>query len=192
MHGLSGARLSTDGRVKDVRADHVARYRWAAELIRGHVIDAGCNSGYGSAILADAGLTVTGIDNWKPGLDYARRHWDRPGIFWMTADLEQIVKLPPAAAVVAFEVIEHLNDPTPLLREARQVAGRLFASVPNQAVWPHERRLYPVHKRHYTRAEFEELLIGSGWREIEWWGQLGGESQVEREVNGRTLVVACR
>ena len=189
---LRAARLSTDGQIKDVRADHVARYRWAAERTQGHVIDAGCNCGYGSAILADAGLIVTAFDYWFQGLEYARKHWHRPTTVFAKADFEDAFTFPFADAVVAFEVVEHLGDPRPLLREARRVAGRLFASVPNEDVWPHEPRLAPVHKRHYTRGDFEALLIECGWKNIEWWGQYGGESPVEPEVSGRTLVVECR
>ena len=192
MEGLTAARLSTDGRIKDVRADHVARYRWAAERIKGHVIDAGCGSGYGAAILADAGLIVTAFDYWFQGLQYARRHWARPSITWVKADFEADFEFPTTGAVVAFEVIEHLDAPWMLLNEARRVAGRLFASVPNEDVWPHEPRLAPVHKRHYTRAQFEALLTECGWAVAGWWGQEGGESPVEPEVHGRTLVVECR
>lgn len=192
MKGLMSARLSTDGRIKDVRADHVDRYRWAVERIQGHVIDAGCGSGYGAAILADAGLIVTAFDDWFQGLEYARKHWHRPTVVFAKADFECDFTFPFADAVVAFEVVEHLGDPRPLLKEARRVAGRLFASVPNEDEWPWQPRLAPVHKRHYTRGEFEALLIECGWTTIEWWGQHGGDSPVEPEVSGRTLVVECR
>ena len=192
MKGLPASRINIRGEIRDVRADHVARYRWAAERITGHVIDAGCNCGYGAAILADAGLTVTAVDDWSPGLEFAREHWARPGITWAKADFEGKFEFPPADAVVAFEVIEHLENPRLLLTEARRVAGRLFASVPNQDVWPWKPRLAPVHKRHYTRAQLEALLIECGWSTIDWWGQSGGWSPVEPEVQGRTLVVECR
>jgi len=192
MEGLTAARLSTDGQVKDVRADHVARYQWASQRTSGHVIDAGCNSGYGSAILADAGLIVTALDSWAPGLDFARKHWDRPGIAWQQADFNIGFELPLASAVVAFEIIEHLANPRPLLDQAREVAGRLFASVPNESVWPHTPRLFPVHQRHYPRDEFEELLTECGWSPVEWGGQTGPVSPVEPGVNGRTIVVECQ
>lgn len=200
IEGLRLARLSPGGQIKDVRADHVARYKWAAERVDGHVIDAGCNCGYGSAILTDWGqaywwassVRVTAIDNWPAGLDFARDNWSRPGIDWILADFEGEFVFPPADAVVAFEIIEHLADPRPLLIEARRVAGRLFASVPNEAVWPWEPRLYPTHQRHYTRKQFSALLMGCGWSEIYWFGQVGGDSPVETDVKGRTIVVECR
>ena len=192
MKDLRLARLSTDGQVKDVRADHVERYEWAAQRTEGHVIDAGCNCGYGSAILADAGRSVTGMDLWFLGLQYARKNWDRKAITWVGADFEHGFKFPPADAVVAFEVIEHLSDPRPLLVEARRVSRRLLASVPNESVWPWEPRLEPAHKRHYTWQTLGALLSECGWLSTDWWGQEDGWAPVNPGVHGRTLVVECR
>lgn len=188
---LRNARLSADGTVKDVRGDHVARYRWAAAQLRGSVIDAGSNSGYGAAILADAGLSVLAVDAWAPGLDYAREHWPRPGIVYLQMDV-QAELLPQCHAVVAFELIEHLERPERFLRAARAAAPLLLLSAPNEAVWPWQSRLAPVHHRHYRREELALLLSECGWRVTEWFGQRTGRSPVEPEVEGRTLVAVCR
>ncbi len=170
------------GEPREVRVAMVDRYGWAAARLKGsaHVIDAGCNCGYGAAILADAGLTVTALDLWFQGLEYARKHYDRTSITWAKADFEAESELPPADAVVALEVIEHLADPRPLLREARRVAGQLLASVPDEDVWPHEARLYPEHQRHYTPAQIEALLVECGW------------SEIKLEQRGRSIMVECR
>jgi len=188
------ARLSPDGRIKDVRGDHVGRYRWATERLRGVgalVIDAGCNCGYGASILAAAGLEVLAVDNWVEGLDWGQAQYDADTITWREMDLDRPCDFSPAGAVVAFEIIEHLPDPRHLLRAARAAAPRLLASVPNEAVWPHEPRLFPVHQRHYRRAELLALLTETGWNPVGWYGQRGGSSPVESAVNGRTLVVEC-
>ena len=196
IDAMPAARIDTAGKAKDVRGDHVARYRWAAARLagtRGAVIDAGCNCGYGAAILADAGLTVLALDNWPAGLDFARANWDRPSISWGEAELDRReLTLPLCDAVVAFEVLEHLATPESLLRAARAASPVLLASVPNEAVWPHRPRLAPVHKRHYRKHEFATLLRATGWSQIDWFGQSTGYSSVEHDVDGRTLVVACR
>ena len=189
---LRGARIGTAGKIKDVRADHVYRYRWAAERLSGHVIDAGCNCGYGAAILADAGLSVTALDVWAEGLEFARLTWDRPAIAWRQADFEEVLlDLPACDGVVAFEIVEHLERPEHLLRMTRAVSPRLLLSVPNEAVWPWQPRMAPVHHRHYTRGELGALLSSCGWTVAKWWGQKGPYAPVEASVNGTTLVVEC-
>ena len=47
-----------------IEAEHLSRYRWAASLVAGkRVLDAGCGTAYGSAILAEAGARqVVGVD----------------------------------------------------------------------------------------------------------------------------------
>lgn len=168
----------------------MARYEWAAERLTGHVIDAGCNSGYGAAILADAGMRVTAIDNWVPYLVFARNHWSRPTIEWLESDLADFDT--EADAVVAFEVIEHMEDPRPFLRRARSLAARLLVSVPNEDMWPWESRLLPEHIRHYRKSELEALVIECGWWSFGWWGQHGAVSPVVPEMRGRTLIAECR
>jgi SAM-dependent methyltransferase len=181
-----------------IRADHVARYRWAAAMIRiesngrageSRVLDAACGCGYGAAILADSGCRVAAIDRSAEAIRYGMRHWQRPAIAWTVTDLEAPM-LPPARSLVSFETIEHIEDPRMFLRVARAQCARLYASVPNEDVIPKGVR-FRHHFRHYTKGEFAELLQATGWKPQSWWGQDGTESEVEAGVNGRTLVVAC-
>jgi len=44
---------------------------------------------------------------------------------------------------------------------------------------------------HYTKAQFNALLQECGWSAVEWYGQAGPESEVEHEVQGRTLIAVC-
>lgn len=154
------------------------------------MIDYGCGVGYGAAMLAANGLNVVAIDRSSEALDFARKHWNRAGLQYVLADLSrsEASAAPPADAAVAFEVIEHLQDPLPFLRGI--CAGTLFASVPNEDVFPW--RNYKFHWRHYTREQFEELLNAAGWHVHEWHGQLGPESPVEPNVDGHTLVAVCK
>jgi len=48
------------------------------------------------------------------------------------------------------------------------------------------------HYRHYTKHEFKALLQECGWCATEWHGQEGPESEVEPNMNGRTLVVVAQ
>ena len=174
-----------------IRADHRARYEWVADRERGNrLVDAACGVGYGSKILARAGCGVTAFDRAPEAIEYARAHYNHePRVRYERGDIETF-EAGTADAVVCFEALEHLPEPEVALTRFRDMASRLYVSVPNEDVFPHQGRIRH-HYRHYTRTEFDEVLTRTGWRVREWWGQEGPESPVERGVDGRTLVAVC-
>lgn len=174
-----------------IRRDHVARYQFALTRLprRCRVIDLACGVGYGSDLMARARHKVTGIDRDIEAIAYARQHYAGAGARFIQASADE-VQLPNADAVVCFETIEHLADPLPMLRKMRRAAKLLIASVPNEAVFPY--RNHTFHHRHYTRAQFEELLFQAGWQVTEWHGQVGLHSEVEPNIEGRTLVAVAK
>lgn len=174
--------------MKGIRRDHVARYEFASERVSGHVIDVACGVAYGASILADAGCTVFAVDKSEGALDYGAEHYRRDAVALHCADASQM-DFPKADAAVSFETIEHLENPMPMLRALRSAAPVLIASVPNEAVFPHRSNTF--HFRHYTRAEFGALLRVAGWDVVEWYGQSGAQSEVEPEIEGRTLIAVA-
>lgn len=176
-------------RVADVRADHRARYEWAAKTLppASYVIDLGCGIGYGSRILAEAGHKVFAVDIDAETIEFAKAHHGHPSIEFICAPAEAIF-LPQADAAVCFEMIEHVAEPGPMLARLADAAPILLASVPNEEAFPW-RPEYTFHHRHYTLDQFTRLLTGAGFH-AEWiGGQLGPESPVEPDLRGRTLVV---
>lgn len=182
-----------------IRRDHVARYEWAAKRValyaenspkQPQILDVGCGVGYGTKLLASAGCWVWGIDCDEETVAYAREHYRSPRASYSVSDVSR-----PGwwderwahDAAVCFEMIEHIADPLSMLTEIR--APLLLASVPNEEKFPY--RGYKFHHRHYTRTQFEQLLNRAGWKVIEWWGQEGTESDVVRDVDGRTLIAVC-
>lgn len=180
--------VATD--LKDIRKDHKARYGWAAERLTGKVVDAACGVGYGSWILAEAGCTVRRFDLDKESVEYAKEHWDHPNITDTYQADALAAQFPNGGydAVVAFEMLEHLEDPLTALGNFKRMAPRLLASVPNEATFPHEGR-YKHHFRHYTAREFEELLNKAGYEVRGWWGQEGKFGEPVENTQGRTLIV---
>ena len=77
-----------------------------------------------------------------------------------------------------FETIEHVEDDTALLQEARRVLGRngrLVCSTPNRELLSpgntiHDRPENPYHVREYSIAEFRELLQ-SFFSSVDLYGQ---------------------
>ena len=149
----------------DLLNEHVARYRFAARFAENaRVLDDGCGSGYGTAELADSAVVV-GIDVSADAVAHARRAFSRPGVDFIQGACES---LPFAGAsfdlLVAFEVIEHLEDWRQMLAEARRVlrpSGVLLVSTPNKA-WYNESRgaagPNPYHVREFEYREFEAAL----------------------------------
>lgn len=123
-----------------VLAEHLARYRWAAELVRERyprctVLDIPCGAGYGSAMLAQLPNVsrVTGVDIDPETVEYAR---DRYGYLDPLRFEVGNLELPqePADVVVCFEGIEHVADQRAAARSlcgALRPGGTLLVSTPN-------------------------------------------------------------
>ena len=179
--------------VEGIRADHVARYRWAAGLIPegAWVCDVACGVGYGTRMLADACGPCDGFDISGEAIAYARQHYQSDRTSFAEADLRSLTLHHRYDVAVCFETVEHLEDPRPMLRELRRQCGRLLVSVPNEAAFPYGRG-YKFHFRHYTKADLSALLAETGWRPVSWWGQADATSEVTMGLNdGRTLVAAA-
>src|SRR5437667_6043826 len=109
---FTGERLIPGEVDVDLLNEHMARYTFAARLARGkRVLDAGCGAGYGSAALAEAAESVTGVDVAADAIDFARAHYQAENLAFEQASVMQL-PLPDGGfdLVVAFEVIEHLED----------------------------------------------------------------------------------
>lgn len=179
----------------EIRRDHVARYEWVTAQLDGQkrILDAACGVGYGSHIMASAGHSVTGFDISREAVEYAADNWAHQSAQYAEADLSHPIDFPAADVAVAFECVEHIEDPRPMLKSLRQSASVLFASVPNEDVFPWRQgnKVMAHHYRHYTRGQFRALLAECGWHVVEWFGQESWDSEVEPNVNGRTIIAKC-
>src|SRR5579863_6186649 len=120
---FTGERVIPDEVDVDLLNEHMARYTFAARLARGkRVLDAGCGAGYGSVELAHLAQSVAGVDRAPEAINYARGHYSLPNLFFTQASCTAM-PFPGGAfdLVVAFEVIEHLEDWREFLLESRRV-----------------------------------------------------------------------
>jgi SAM-dependent methyltransferase len=146
----------------DLLNEHVARYAFAVRLSRRkQVLDAGCGAGYGSAELAKTAAGVLGIDRSAEAIAFARSSYTAPNLRFEEADcLAMPVSDGSIDLVVAFEVIEHLEDWRGFLREARRAlapSGQFIVSTPNKRYYSESRRNAGPNPFHVHEFEFEEF-----------------------------------
>ena len=146
----------------DLLNEHLARYAFAARLARGkRVLDAGCGAGYGSAELARHALGVTGADVSADALAFARENYRLPNLRFEQASAAALPHRDAAFdLVVAFEVIEHLEDWAAFLREVRRVlgpSGQFIVSTPNQLYYAESRRRSGPNPFHVHEFEYDEF-----------------------------------
>jgi SAM-dependent methyltransferase len=151
----------------DLLNEHLARYAFAARLSRRkQVLDAGCGAGYGSAELARTAAGVLGIDRSAEAIAFARAQYPAPNLRFEEANCSAL-PAPDGSIdlVVAFEVIEHLQDWRAFLREARRVlapAGQFIVSTPNKLYYSESRGGSGPNPFHVNEFEFEEFRAELG------------------------------
>lgn len=144
--------------------EHMPRYALAKSLAQGkRVLDFGCGTGYGSALMAEVATSVTGLDIDAPALAWARETHRAANLdFQRHGDLGATLPAKSFDMVSCFEMIEHVDHTTQkaaVASIARLLTddGLLLISTPNPAVTA----LYganPYHIREMNEAEFRELL----------------------------------
>jgi len=142
---------------------HIASYEYAAQLSIGkNVLDYGCGSGYGSAILASIAKAVTGVDLSEEAIVYAREHHALPAL-----EFRSLAKYQPRQGfydlITSFQVIEHVKELDAYLQTIHQQlapGGLALISTPNR-----DTRLYPFqkpwniwHLTEYSPRSLEKLL----------------------------------
>lgn len=162
---FTGERM-VPGRVdSDLELEHVSRYEFASHFAAARdVLDLACGAGYGSGLLAVGGARrVVGMDIALDAVAYSRTTV-ASGPSFLAGDC---LRLPfpddSFDRVVAFEILEHVERPDELLREARRVLrpdGLLVLSTPDRDSYAEARQGQPnpFHVQEFSAGELAELL----------------------------------
>lgn len=143
--------------------EHIHRYFFARPFAAGkRVLDVACGVGYGSAILAEEGRIVTGLDRDAAAVEAARQRYGRRNLAFVRGCVETLPFADGAFdLVVCFETIEHIEEQAGCLAEIRRVlsaGGVLLASTPRKAAPGRDASANPFHVKELDRGEFEDLL----------------------------------
>ena len=161
---FTGERVVPGKVESDLLNEHLSRYYFASRFASSRsVLDLGCGSGYGSAILARSARYVIAVDISSEAISYARQSYPQPGIHYLIANCSRLpISTGSLDLVVCFEVVEHLNEQQQLLEETARVLkpdGLLVISTPNRLYYTEERReLNPYHTREFNFDEFSSYL----------------------------------
>ena len=150
----------------DLWNEHIARYVFATRLARGkRVLDLGCGTGYGTAEISKSAASVTGLDISADAIAYVKQSYAQFNMRFVRASAAAIpLRNASFDLVVAFEVIEHIDDWRLLLEEVRRVlapGGQLVVSTPNKSYYAESRKLSgpnPFHSHEFEFAEFKTEL----------------------------------
>ena len=141
-----------------IAQQHIERYRFAAHQLKPgmSVLDIASGTGYGSAILQQAGCDVIAADLGRDQLLQARSAHGIQRLVWANA-LYLPFRADQLDAVVTFETIEHVVEGRAFLEEMRRVlkpGGVFICSTPNILYTAHP----PYHLKEYTIDEFFALV----------------------------------
>ena len=158
----TGERLAAeDARFAPDMARHLAAYHLMAPFIAGkRVLEAGCGEGYGAALMARHAAQVVGVDYNAAALELARARHRLPNLEYRAVNLLDLAKEQPGEfdVVTNFQVLEHLEDPSPFLSAAAvcvKPGGLLILTTPNRLASVSEN---PYHVHEYTAPELQALL----------------------------------
>jgi ubiquinone/menaquinone biosynthesis C-methylase UbiE len=163
-----------------VRAEHLARYLFAAKFIKKHklvsVLDAACGNGYGSMVLTRQAKSVSGLDRNISLIEqgqYKNKAGEACNVSFQAADLNAGLPMFENNAfdcAVCFETLEHVEKDEELVAEFGRVVrsgGKLLLSVPKEGYEPtgeDGKPENPFHLRLYNEEMLSELLERSGFQ----------------------------
>ena len=148
----------------NIEIEHLHRYMQACSLAKGkRVLDIASGEGYGSAMLAEHALHVTGVDISAEAVEHAQSRYQQANLEYRVGSCAAI---PLADAsmdmVVSFETIEHHDQHQEMMQEIRRVLrpdGILLISSPDKLYYsdiPGAHNDY--HVKELYQEEFQQLL----------------------------------
>jgi 2-polyprenyl-3-methyl-5-hydroxy-6-metoxy-1,4-benzoquinol methylase len=184
-----------------IKIEHLGRYVFACDVLRTLsqkrtiVVDAGCGCGYGCQEISSCCHMTVGLDRNTIAIDYAKKHYQADNISYFVHDIEDdsAEKLLEAGInktdmVIAFEVLEHLDEPEKGVKQLYDIlrpGGLFVCSVPNskfEAVSENGKPKNEYHKHVFTKELLSELLTKHGLVIEEIYGQSTTNILMKREA----------
>jgi glycosyltransferase involved in cell wall biosynthesis len=138
----------------------VTRYKWASRNLFGKkILEIGCSTGYGLQFLP-TDIDYTGLDYDKTIIEVAKNENWSPNAKFEHADINNY-DLGQYDTIIAFEVIEHLDNGLEIVEKLKKHCKRLLITVPYKeppGFWGEHHRLHMLDESHLPN--FDYLFIG--------------------------------
>jgi FkbM family methyltransferase len=135
----------------------VTRYKWAGENILGtKVFELGCTSGYGLQFLPKH-IEYTGLDYDRRIIEAAKeQNWEY-NVKFVNADINNY-ELDQYDTIIAFEVIEHLDNGLEIVEKLKNHCKRLMITVPmleTPGLWGPHHKLHNLDESYFPGFKFK-------------------------------------
>lgn len=133
------------------------RYQWAASHAGRNILEIGCSSGYGSQFMPDK--PYIGLDYDPIIVDVANEQQWTPHCQFHHADINTY-PFDQYDTIIAFEVIEHLDNGLEILQKLKQHCKTLLFTVPMNeppGFWGPHHKLHGLNESHFPGFHFEYI-----------------------------------
>lgn len=142
----------------EVYPRETTRYQWAAKHLLGeNILEIGCSSGYGRQFLP-AHIDYTGLDYDAKIIKVAKEQkWHNAD--FIHADINQI-ELGQYDTIIAFEVIEHLDNGLEIVEKLKKHCKRLLITVPwnePKGYWGEHHKLHGLNESNFPLFKYEYI-----------------------------------
>jgi glycosyltransferase involved in cell wall biosynthesis len=135
------------------------RYEWAAKNIYGkYILEIGCSTGYGSQFFPSS-VEYLGFDYDPIIVDVAKEQEWGCNTHFEYADVNDYA-FGHYDTIVAFEVVEHLDNGLEIVEKLKQHCDRLLITVPwnePKGFWGEHHKLHGLNESHFKGFEFEYI-----------------------------------
>ncbi len=172
---FTGERFTTEVH-GDIELEHLHRYLLACKVAAGKVVlDIASGEGYGSNMLAETALKVTGVDISQEAVSHAQAKYQSSNLEFRLGSCSAIpCEDASVDVVVSFETIEHHDEHEAMMQEIKRVLrpdGVLVISSPDKLEFSARfGSTNEYHVKELYRDEFVELL-GSHFKNLIMYGQ---------------------
>ncbi len=151
----------------EIAPREITRYSWAAQNILGtNVFELGCSSGYGLQFLPKD-IEYTGLDYDKRIIPVARVQGWRNNATFIHGDINTY-ELGQYDTIIAFEVIEHLDNGLAIVEKLKKHCNRLMITVPmleTPGLWGPHHKIHNLDESFFPGFKFKFIAPDGSLRD---------------------------